>query len=163
MQISLVAAMAHHRVIGYAGTMPWHLPQELAYFKRITTGKPIVMGRKTYESIGKALPHRRNIIISQQNNLYAPNCEVYASLESALNQLQQCEEVMIIGGESLFMQTIAYAQRLYLTLIDAEVQGDTYFPEWDKTAWTVLEQHDYPVGTKNNYAYQTIILEHIDL
>ena len=129
-KISLIVAMAHNRVIGKENDMPWHLPADLKHFKKVTTAKPIIMGRKTYESIGRPLPKRHNIIISRNAAYAQAGCDVVHSLDEALKCAGDVEEVMIIGGGFLYEQTIDRADRLYLTFIDLEVEGDTHFPEY---------------------------------
>lgn len=160
-QISLIVAMCHDRVIGYQNKMPWHLPAELAYFKRLTMGKTIIMGRKTFDSIGHALPGRRNIVISHQTNLWIPNCEVYHDLETMLTgEISQTnEELMVIGGATLFKQTLPFATTLYLTLIDAKLPGDAFFPEWDSEQWETISIEYHQPDPKNHYAFQTQLLK----
>jgi dihydrofolate reductase len=160
-QISQIVAMTRHRVIGYQNKMPWHLPAELHYFKTITLNKTIIMGRKTFASIAHPLPHRHNIVLSKQHALTIPGCEVYADLETALKQatLHDHEEIMIIGGASLFIQTLPLAQRLYLTVIDANLPGDTFFPEFDVSKWHIISKKSHPADDKNLYAFQTEIWE----
>lgn len=162
-QISLIVAMSHDRVIGLHNKMPWHLPGELAYFKHTTLGKTVVMGRKTFDSIGHALPHRRNIIISKQMSLIIPGCEVYSNLDVALENATHTndEEIMIIGGASLFTQTLPIAKRLYLTLIDAKLPGDTFFPEWNKAEWQIITNTYHQADQKNSYSFYTQVLERI--
>ena len=118
MKISLVVAKSKNNVIGKNNQLPWHLPADLKHFKNLTMGKPIIMGRKTFDSIGKPLPGRRNIIISHQPNLFIDGCEVFHSIDDALSALKNETEVMIIGGANLYAQTIERASRLYLTEID---------------------------------------------
>lgn len=159
--MSLVAAMAHHRVIGYRGRMPWHLPAELAHFKKITVGKPVLMGRRTFLSIGKALPGRRNLVLSRQENLQFSGCEIYSSLAEALKAVSGVEELMIIGGADLFEQTLALAHRLYLSFIDCDLPGDTVFPPWKETEWREIENIDHPADAMNPYAFRSVCLARI--
>jgi dihydrofolate reductase len=158
-KISLVAAMSRHRVIGFGGKMPWHLPAELAYFKKITLAKPVLMGRRTFESIGRALPQRRNLVLSGQRDLQLPGCEMYSALEAALAAVSNDEELMVIGGAELFRQTLPLAQRLYLTFIDYEFPGDAYFPEWDQTQWREIASAHHPTDAKNPLTFRTVLLE----
>lgn len=158
MIISLVAAMAHHRVIGYQGKMPWHLPADLKHFKKITLNKPIVMGRKTFESIGRALPHRRNIVITRDKAFMAPGIEVVHDLPAALALVSGSPEVMIIGGGELYQQAIKIADHLYLTLIDAEFPGDTFFPAYEED-WHEIASESHAPDAENPYKYKFINLE----
>lgn len=130
--ISLIVAHDQNRVIGYENDMPWHLPGDLAYFKKMTIGKPIIMGRKTFESIGRALPGRTNIVITRNKQYKADNILTVDSLEAALKMAAPLhDEVMIIGGGHIFEQSLAFADRLYITEIDHAFNGDTYFPAYE--------------------------------
>lgn len=135
MMISIIAALSSNRVIGKGGRIPWHIPEDLKWFKRNTWGRTIIMGRKTYESIGRILPGRENIIITGQKNYNVPGAKIFSSFKNALeniekrlNKSSEDEEVFIIGGESIFKQAIGLAHRLYLTLITRDFEGDTFFP-----------------------------------
>ena len=143
MKISIIAAITKNRVIGSCGRMPWHLPADLTYFKRLTLNKTIVMGRKTYESIGHPLLQRTNVIISRDPNYHAPGCQVFTSFQEVLDHIE-LEEIMIIGGGNLYAQALPIATTLYLTLIDLTCEGDTFFPEIDPTKWENVweEQHE---------------------
>jgi len=156
--ISIIAAMTKHRVIGNKGKLPWHLPAELAYFKKMTLGKPVLMGRRTYESIGHPLPHRRTLVLTQQK-LLIPGCEVYASLAEVWSSVSEPEELMVIGGAILFQQTLPLAQRLYLTIIDCDLPGDAYFPDWNPAEWREVHSQFHPADSNNRYAFRTILLE----
>jgi dihydrofolate reductase len=138
MIISLIAAMGQNRELGYQGKMPWHCPEDLRHFKAMTLNKPVIMGRKTYESLGKPLPQRRNIIVTHQKNYAAP-CEVMHSLSEALEACSQSEEVMIIGGAQLYTQAIPFAHRLYLTFIEKSFTADTFFPELNRDEWREIQ------------------------
>jgi dihydrofolate reductase len=133
--ISLVAALARNRVIGSGNRLPWHLPEDLRRFKRLTMGAPVIMGRKTHESIGKALPGRRNIVVTRQAGARFEGCEVAGSLEAALALAGDVPEVFVIGGAELYRLALPRADRLYLTLIDANYDGDAFFPEFDPAEW----------------------------
>ena len=134
--ISLIAAVAKNRVIGVRNTLPWQLSADLRYFKKLTSGHPIIMGRKTFESIGRALPGRSNIIISRHAYTAPSDCVVADSIESAITLCTACDELFIIGGAQLYQQTINLADRLYLTEIDLEIDtGDAWFPAFDRSAW----------------------------
>jgi len=153
--ISLIAAMDQNRVIGHEGGIPWHLPSDLKHFKALTLGKPMIMGRATFDSIGKALPGRRNIVLSRQADLVCEGCDVYTNLDDALASTDADEEVMIIGGATLYSMCLPSASRMYLTLIDTSVPGDTYFPEWLQEEWTVTSEQ---AGEENglSFVYQTL-------
>lgn len=159
MIISMIAAMANNRVIGAGNAMPWHLPADLKHFKQTTLGKPVIMGRLTYESIGKALPSRLNIVISRDASLHLDDAVTVTSAEQAIAAAQDAPEVMVIGGGTIYEFFLPFCQRLYLTHIELEVEGDTYFPDfmaafsWHKTS----EQH-YLADDKNphNYCFVTL-------
>ncbi len=129
--LSMIVAHANNRVIGKDNDMPWHLPADLAYFKKITLGKPIIMGRKTYESIGRPLPGRRNIVISRDAAYQAAGIETVTSVQDAIALVNEVEEVMVIGGGAIYSHCLPVATRLYITHINAEIDGDTQFPEYD--------------------------------
>lgn len=152
MQLSIITAISKNRVIGINNRLPWSLPADLLRFKRITWGKSIVMGRNTFESIRRPLPGRKNIILSRSKEEYA-GCFVYTSLQEALEANKNEKEIFIIGGENLYRQTINIADRLYLTIIHHQFEGDTYFPEWNHLDWEILEQEDFVPDGKNPYSY----------
>lgn len=158
MKISLIAAMDKNRVIGKAGQLIWHLPADLRFFKTKTIGKPVIMGRKTFESIGRALPERKNIIITRQTNFNPSDCEVVHSLQEALANASDAEEVMIIGGAEIFNQSLEFADQMFLTLIDHEFEGDSYFPEWDEEEWKVVTEEFHPADDKNPYDFRLVYL-----
>ncbi len=151
--ISLIAAMANNRVIGKNNDMPWHLPADLAHFKRVTMGKPVVMGRKTFESIGRPLPGRKNIIISRNPDYRVDGCEHATSLEEAIDMLKNEEEIMIIGGGNLYTQALQNANRLYLTFIDLDVDGDTLFPAFEHLRLIETGREKHSKDEKNPYDY----------
>ena len=146
----MIAAMAQDRVIGKDNKMPWHLPEELAYFKKVTMGKPIVMGRNTFESIGRPLPGRQNIVVSRNPDLTIDGVDVVNSVEQAIEVAQQCDELMIIGGAMLYEHMLPKADILYLTQIDLQAEGDAYFPDYTQYQWKKSEvlQHDSKLGLK---------------
>jgi len=155
----MIAAMANNRVIGLDNKMPWHLPADLQHFKKVTTGKPVIMGRKTFESIGRPLPGRRNIIITRNNDYSAPGIETVTTPEAALNLVSDVEEVMIIGGGNIYQQFLEKAERLYLTFIDLDVKGDTQFPDYNKVAnWNVEEEIQNLPDEKNKSSYKFVTL-----
>jgi dihydrofolate reductase len=135
MRIALIAAMANNRVIGKDNQMPWHLPEDLRHFKQVTMGKPVVMGRRTYESIGEPLPGRQNIVITRNSDMTIPGVTMVSSLSEAFDQANVCDELMIIGGGQLYAEALPFADILYLTQISLDVDGDTYFPSWDDGQW----------------------------
>jgi len=157
--ISLIAAMARNRIIGKDNDMPWHLPADLAHFKRVTMGKPVIMGRRTYESIGFPLPGRKNVVITR-NADYAPEGIVIVdSIEAALSEVGDADEVMIIGGGQLYREMLPYADRLYLTQIQADIEGDTEFPDYTVFEWKEIDREVYEADDKNAYDLEFVTLE----
>lgn len=157
--ITLVAAMARGQVIGREGGMPWHLPADLAHFKAVTLGHPVIMGRRTWDSIGRPLPGRRNLVISRSAPTLPEGVECHASLEGALATCTDESAVMIIGGGEIYRQALPQATRLVLTLIDAEIEGDTHFPEIDWPRWRLMRHRSRPADDANAHALQFIELE----
>lgn len=151
--IAMIAAMSTNRTIGINNKLPWHLPADLKHFKSLTLNKSVVMGRKTYESIGKPLPNRQNIILTNQVNYKALGCDVVNSIEAAIKTAEMKDEIMIIGGAKLFEQCLPLAKRLYLTVIETDIVGDTYFPQWKKEEWIITSQEAHAPDDKNPYAY----------
>ena len=151
-KLALIAAMARNRVIGRDNAMPWHLPEDLSYFKATTLGKPIVMGRKTFDSLGRPLPGRTNIVVSRQPDLRLEGAQVFASIDAALDaarqqaQADRVDEVMVIGGDNLYRQTLERADRIYLTRIESEPEGDAWFPAFDEQAWAVVSERAVAAG-----------------
>jgi len=160
MRVSLIAAMAENRVIGRDNQLPWRLSADLQHFKALTMGKPIIMGRKTYESIGQPLPGRTNIVITRDSAFQAEGCEVVHSIEQALAVARDCEEVMVIGGANLYRQMLDRADRLYLTLVRAEVEGDALFPEIGQQ-WREVERESRRADDKNQFDYDFVTLERV--
>lgn len=160
MKISMIAAMANNRVIGKDNDMPWHLPADLQHFKQVTLNKPVIMGRRTFESIGRALPARRNIVITTNPDFQPQGVEVVNSPEQALELVAGNEEVMIIGGGRIYQHFLPLCQRLYLTFIDLDVAGDTQFPDYQSAAtWQVTEEQTHQKDEKNPHAYRFVTLE----
>ena len=158
--LSLIWAMADNRVIGIENRLPWKLHADMKWFRQNTLGKPIIMGRLTFESFGaKPLPGRRNIIVSRNPNYSADGVETFNSLEAALEATSDADEVMLIGGMSLYQQALPLADRLYMTLVHADVKGDAWFPEFDLHQWQERERHDFPADEKNPHPYSFIILD----
>lgn len=158
----MIAAMAKHRVIGADNQMPWHLPADLGHFKRITLGKPIVMGRKTYQSIGKALPGRLNIVVSRDKSLKLTDATVVQTCDQAVEAAGQIEELMVIGGGTIYQYFLPFCHRLYLTDIDLDVAGDTYFPDYSAVAdWKLIESNSFTADDKNQYSYTFKTLDRV--
>nr|WP_321240009.1 type 3 dihydrofolate reductase [uncultured Tolumonas sp.] len=160
MLISLIVAMAENRVIGRGNQMPWHLPADLCHFKSVTLGKPVIMGRKTFESIGRPLPGRRNVVISRNLDWCAEGVESASSLDAALALVQDATEVMIIGGGQLYREALPLAQRLYLTHIELLVpDADTWFPDYSQYQWQLQAEELHEPDEKNPYHYRFETLE----
>ena len=161
MTINLIVAMAKNRVIGIDNKMPWHLPADFAWFKRHTLGHPVVMGRKTFESIGKALPGRRNLVVSRNPDWHAAGCDVFNSLDAALENASTAAEIFVIGGASLYAAALPFADRLYLTKVDVTLAGDTYFPALDSTQWREHSCEHRDADEKNAYAIDCVVLHRV--
>lgn len=161
MNISLIAAVGKNLVIGKDNAMPWHLPADLKYFKRVTLGKPVIMGRKTFASIGRPLPGRTNIIVTRDADYRAEGCVVVRSIEQALQAAEGAGEVMVIGGANLFEQLLPSATRIYLTEIKADFAGDSYFPALRTSDWRERERQDYPADDANPYPYSFVVMERV--
>ena len=140
MELSLVCALAENGVIGRGGDLPWHLPKDLRRFKRLTTGGVLLMGRRTWESIGRPLPKRRSLVLSRDPRFQPPGAEVFANLDEALEQVAPAKQVFVIGGAAVYAETLPRAQRLYLTRVHADVEGDVYFPGFDPAAFDLVEE-----------------------
>lgn len=156
--VSLIVAMTKNNVIGHQNQLPWHLPDDLKHFKALTLNKPIIMGRKTYVSIGKPLPQRQNIVLTQDQNFTAPGITIAHSITECFNITQTAEEIMIIGGASIYQQFLPYATRIYLTLIDAKINGDTFFPEWNKQEWCTLSSEAHSSDEKHQFGFSFVTL-----
>ena len=160
MMISLIWAMTDERVIGISNSLPWKLPADMKWFRQNTLGKPIIMGRKTFESFGaKPLPQRLNIIVSSDPAYSVEEAVVVDSISAALQTSADAAEVMIIGGASLYTQTLPLAQRLYMTIVHADVEGDAWFPEFDLSQWRETQRLEHPADEKNAYACSFVVLE----
>ncbi|KAA6187819.1 dihydrofolate reductase [Thiohalocapsa marina] len=159
--IVLVAAMAHQRVIGRDNRLPWHLPADLAHFKRLTLDRPILMGRRTFDSLPGLLPRRRHIVISRDPGFCPPGCEVVGSPDAALAAVAGEPEVMVVGGASIYRAMLPLAQRMELTLIDADIPGDTQFPHWDASAWREVTREHRLGDDRNAYAMDFVRLERL--
>jgi len=159
--ISLIAAMDRNRLIGNKNQLPWHLPADLTHFKQVTMGKPIIMGRKTFESIGRPLPGRTNIVLTRDEDYQADGIVLTGSLDKALDcaASEGVEEVMIIGGSNIYGQALNSSDRLYLTIVDGEFDGDAWFPAYDEDEWQEVERTHVAADEKNAYAHDFVIFE----
>lgn len=160
--VTLVAAIAENSVIGNGNRMPWHLPADLKRFKALTMGKPILMGRKTFESIGKPLPGRRNLVLTRSADFAEPGAETVGSVEQALDTTADVPELMVIGGAEVYRLFLPHARRMYITRVHAPIAGDTRFPNCDWNEWRKVDRSTHPVDEKNAYAMTFITLERID-
>lgn len=159
MRKSLIVARARNGTIGKANGMPWHLPADLAHFKRVTLGHPVIMGRRTWDSIGRALPGRRNIVVSRSPGFAAPGAEVFSSLPDAWRAVEGSDEAFVIGGAQLYADALAQADRIYLTEIAADVGGDTFFPALAPGQWRESLLGEHPADGRNPYALRFLLLE----
>ncbi len=155
-QLSLIVAMDENRLIGNDNQLPWHLPADLAFFKSTTMGKPIIMGRKTFDSIGRPLPGRRNIIITRNPDFSAEGCEIVNDIDGALDRCSDQDELMLIGGASLYEQILTRVNNMYITQVHHSFEGDTWFPEFDLAEWKIESQQDYSDEGNNKYAYSFV-------
>ncbi len=161
MRISLIAAMDRNRLIGAENRLPWHLPADLQHFKALTMGKPIIMGRRTFESLGRPLPGRHNIVITRDSAFGAEACTVVHSVEQALAAASRHPEAMVIGGAALYGQLLGRAERLYLTLVDGEFEGDVFFPALAADEWREIERQNRDADVRNPYAFSFVVLERV--
>ncbi|MGM0632012.1 MAG: type 3 dihydrofolate reductase [Pseudomonadota bacterium] len=167
MRLALIWAMSRNRVIGRNNALPWYLPEDLKYFKRVTMGKPIIMGRRTWESIGRPLPGRTNIIVSRNTGFEAEGAKVVHTLDEAITMAENIayinggEEAVVMGGAEIYRQALPRADRLYLTQVHAEVEGDAFFPEFDIERWHELGREDFPASGPNPYDYSFVVLERL--
>ena len=159
MRISIIAALSTNRVIGRDNALPWRLPADLQHFKTITMGKPVIMGRRTFESIGRPLPGRINVVVTTNAAFQVDGCHVVQSIEQALELTQEHDEIMVIGGASFYQQMLPHAVRMYLTLVHAVIDGDAYFPDYDESDWHISERQDFPADDRNQYDYSFVVLE----
>jgi len=157
--LSLIVAVGEHNEIGQGGKMPWHLPADLKHFKALTLGKPVLMGRRTFEAIGKPLPGRRNIVVTRNAAYRAAGCEMANSLTDALVLASGVPEIMLIGGGELYREALPRAQRIYLTRVHAHFDADTFFPALDPADWRETAHTDQEADERNPYAYSFLTLE----
>lgn len=155
--ITIIAAMGSNRAIGLEGRLPWHLPRELGHFKATTMGRPIVMGRRTRDSIGRALPGRQNIVVTGNRLFDAPGCDLAHSLDEAV-AVAAGPEVMVIGGGQLYREALPHADRMILTLVDCAPDADTWFPEWEEGSWQLTAARREHADEKNPFDYRVIEL-----
>lgn len=165
MKLTMIAAQAENRVIGRNNQLPWYLPEDLKYFKRVTMGKPIIMGRKTYESIGKPLPGRTNIVLTSQPGFSAEGVVVCHSMDeavehaSAVAEVNGCDEAVVIGGEAIYTEMLPRADRIYLTEVHAQVEGDAFFPAFDRGDWQEVARESFARSGPNPYDYSFVVLD----
>ena len=151
MTLSCIVAVSENGVIGRGNGLPWKLSADLRRFKQLTTGHAIIMGRKTFESIGGPLPHRSSVMITRNRHYESPGVVVVHSFDQAVDACKDQHEAFVIGGEAVFREALPRAERLYLTRVHANIKGDTYFPETDLAAWKLLQQEDHPGDEKNDF------------
>ncbi len=161
-EIVLLVAVADNGVIGRDGSMPWHLPADLAHFKRVTWGHPILMGRRTFAAIGRALPGRRNIVLTRNPEFRALGIETAASLDEALSLAGDVPQIMVIGGAELYRAALPLARRIYLTRVHARPEGDTFFPDLVTVQWRRIECKIRPTDKAHPYALSFIELERVE-
>jgi dihydrofolate reductase len=158
--IAIVAAMSENRVIGRGNRLPWHLPADLVHFKRLTLNKPIVMGRRTWESLPGLLPHREHVVVTRDPDFRAPGCLVVSSPAAAVRAVE-APEIMVVGGEQLYRAMLPMAQRMYLTLVAVRLQGDAFFPQWDPACWREVSREERARDENNENDLVFLTLERI--
>lgn len=161
MKISLIVAASTNNVIGVDGRMPWHLSEDLRRFKTLTLGKPVIMGRKTHESIGQALTGRTNIVLTSNPDYSSPGCEVATRLDQALAYAGEADEVMVIGGAYVYQSFLPMAERIYLTRVRMSIDGDAHFPDIDPDEWAVSAKEDFPAGASRDYGFTFQVLDRL--
>ena len=157
--ISIIVAASTNNAIGIRGDLPWRLSDDLKHFKSVTMGKPIVMGRKTWDSIGRPLPGRQNIVITRQAGYVAEGCDVVASLAEAAEAAGDENEIMVIGGSEIYSLALPLADRLYMTRVHAAVDGDAFFPEIDATEWRLIDEEHHEADERNEHPYSFRVFE----
>ncbi len=155
-RLTLVAAVADNGVIGVDGGLPWRLPADLQHFKALTLGKPILMGRRTWDSLGRPLPGRRNLVVSRRSDLPAPGAEVFSSVDAALAACAGATEVMVIGGGEIYRQLLPQADVLELTEVAASVHGDAFFPEFEQEEWPVVSTVSHPTDERHAHPFRFV-------
>lgn len=167
MKLALIVAQSENRVIGRNNKLPWHLPEDLKYFKSVTMGKAIIMGRKTYDSIGRPLPGRTNIVVTRDTEYFVEGVEIVHSLEAAMDKAEALslingnDEALIIGGSELYRQALSKADRLYLTQVHHQIAGDAYFPGLDSSEWHQVGREDFAADGCNPYDYSFLVLDRL--
>ena len=159
MSVSIIAAMSTKQVIGFKNRLPWNLPGDLKRFQTLTMGHYLVLGRKTFESIGRPLPGRKIVVLTKRSNYVAQNVQIAHSLSEALMFAQTDNEIFIGGGKELYQQTLPIADRLYITIVDGKFEGDTHFPHFDKSDWNLLSLETHNPDSKNKYPYSFLTYE----
>lgn len=159
MRVSVIAAVAENGVIGKSNALPWHLPTDLKHFRRLTTGHAVIMGRRNYESIGRALPDRTNVVVTHRTGFDAPGCVIAHTLGDAFAACRQGDEVFVIGGADIYAQTLGSAEKLYLTRVHAAVAGDVFFPPVDWSAWRETGRVRYEPDERHQYPYSFLTFE----
>ena len=157
--ISLITAVSANGVIGRSGELPWHLSDDLKRFKQLTLGKPIIMGRKTHESIGRALPGRQNIVLTSQSEFFADDCDVVSSVDAAMDAAGDADEIIVIGGGEIYVLFLPLAERIYMTRVHVDIDGDARFPQFDASQWQETSHSDHSAGELNDYAFTISVLE----
>tara|TARA_Y100000588_G_scaffold315700_1_gene343942 strand:- start:1412 stop:1906 length:495 start_codon:yes stop_codon:yes gene_type:complete len=158
-QINIIAAVSSNGVIGLDGGLPWCIPADLKRFKSVTMGYPLIMGRRTHESIGRTLPGRLNIVVSRQQKCFHSGSEIAGSLDAALVIAGDAKEVMVIGGATLYTAALGIARRIYLTEVHADIKGDTVFPQVDWTEWTEVSRNRHVADLENEYDYSFVMFD----
>jgi len=159
MLITIIAAMDRNRLIGDGDRLPWRLPADMRRFRALTMGKPIIMGRRTHESIGSALPGRKNIVLSRDPAFESPGCVVVGDLDAALSIYADADELMVIGGAQLYAEAIPRTHRMHLTLLDGSFNGDTWFPDYDPRQWREISREDHPADADSPCTFSFVDLE----
>jgi len=159
--ISLIVATSANGVIGRGGELPWHLSDDLKRFKQLTLGKPIVMGRKTHESIGRALPGRQNIVLTSQSDFDADDCDVVSSVDAAIDVAGDADEIIVIGGGEIYVLFLPLAERIYMTRVHVDIDGDSHFPGLDDNQWQETGHEHHASGESNDYEFTISVLQRI--
>lgn len=161
MRVCLIAAMGENRVIGKGGRLPWRLPADLRFFRQTTWGRPVIMGRVTWDSVGRPLPGRRNIVVSRRRDFAPKGAEVAASLEAALLLVADEPEVFVVGGAQLYATALPRADRIYLTVIHQNFEGDTWFPKFEGPSWRLVSRDDREADSENPYPFSFLVYERV--
>jgi len=157
--VSLIAAMAENRAIGLDAALPWRLPRDMRHFKELTTGHTVVMGRKTYDTLPRPLPNRRNVVITRDVSYVASGADVFHSLQDALRTVAENEEVFVAGGAEIYRLALPFADRIYLTVVHTVLEGDTFFPEFEMSDWLLQEDTRYDSDERHIYSFSFRLYE----